>query len=171
MSQRAVRPTSSALPARDPDQLYPREPGAAGIQFRRELPNCEGPMENTVLVVDDDDDVRTELSEALLDEGFQVALAGDGAHALRLLGEGVRPALILLDLMMPTMNGWEFVAEQAAHPELGGAPIVLMSGSRLPPGTTIPDGDFLPKPIRLDALLAIVRRWCRPQARAAAQKL
>jgi CheY-like chemotaxis protein len=129
-------------------------------------------METTVLVVDDDSDVRAELSEALFDEGFQVALAGDGAEALRLLRDGIHPALILLDLMMPTMNGWEFVAERAAHPELGGAPIVLMSGSRLPPGTTIPDGDFLPKPIRLDVLLAAVRRWCRPEApRAAAQKL
>jgi CheY-like chemotaxis protein len=83
-----------------------------------------------ILVVDDEAFIRLYLEEVLVDEGHDVRSASDGAEALRLLREGEpSPDLILLDLMMPGMNGWEFRKEQAADPGLAGIPVVVVSGA------------------------------------------
>jgi CheY-like chemotaxis protein len=83
-----------------------------------------------ILVVDDEAFVRLYLEEVLADEGHDVLSARDGAEALRLLRTGgAAPNLILLDLMMPGMNGWEFRKEQAADPGLAEIPVVVVSGA------------------------------------------
>jgi CheY-like chemotaxis protein len=84
----------------------------------------------TVMVVDDDALVRDTVIEILAEEGIAAVGARHGQEALaRLRGDGVRPMVILLDLMMPVMNGWEFRAEQLSDPSLAAIPVVVMSAS------------------------------------------
>jgi CheY-like chemotaxis protein len=81
----------------------------------------------SILLVEDDEGNREALRELLEGEGYKVATAADGAAALMWLRAGARPDLILLDLMMPVMNGTEFRAHQRRDPQLADIPVVLMS--------------------------------------------
>ena len=85
------------------------------------------PAASGILVVDDDAVYRGELAEALGAEGYSVFEAGDGRQALAYLRAHAPPQLILLDLMMPMMDGWEFAATVRADPLLASTPIVVMS--------------------------------------------
>lgn len=80
-----------------------------------------------VLVVEDDGPVREALVGVLASRGFHLDQAEDGYQALRLLQDHDRPDVILLDLTMPGMNGWEFRQVQLADPELSSIPVVVMS--------------------------------------------
>ena len=77
---------------------------------------------HSILVVDDDPDIRTSLAEILGDEGYRVAGARNGREALDYLRRRTRPSLILLDMMMPDMDGWLFRREQQKLPELASIP-------------------------------------------------
>jgi two-component system response regulator MprA len=81
----------------------------------------------TILLVEDDIDVREALVEALHDKGYPVDCAFDGEHALQTLRGGLRPGVILLDLMMPRMDGTEFRRAQRDDPALADLPVVLLS--------------------------------------------
>lgn len=121
-----------------------------------------GPEGRSILIVEDDLDLREALSEVLRDEGYTVAMAADGREALDHLRRQSRPSLILLDLTMPVMNGWQFRAEQRQDPDLSGIPVVVLSaGDRLaeqvaPLGIT----DYVRKPIQLSHLLRLIERYC-----------
>jgi CheY-like chemotaxis protein len=105
----------------------------------------------SVLVIDDDSDVRAALCELLEIEGYEATGAEDGQAALERLNAGARPGLILLDLMMPRMNGREFCAHLRQDPELGAIPVIVVTGS---PQNAPPDVvDMLIKPIARDILL------------------
>jgi CheY-like chemotaxis protein len=109
-----------------------------------------------VLVVDDDLDIRETLREVIEAEGFQVSCAANGAEAMHLLGSGMRPDLIILDLMMPVMSGWEFLAKMRGDEALASIPVAVVSasGGKTPPvGATC----FFRKPIELDTILGLVR--------------
>ncbi|WP_242344612.1 response regulator [Anaeromyxobacter terrae] len=106
-----------------------------------------------ILIVEDDPDIREALAEALGCEGYDVALAENGQDALDVLHDGPRPDVILLDLLMPVMSGWQFRQEQLADPALAGIPVVIVSAS--PPGDAHPDR-YLPKPFSIDDLLSAV---------------
>ena len=80
----------------------------------------------SVLVVDDERDIREAVAEVLRDEGFEVHDAPDGAEALRKL-RAHRPDVVLLDLMMPGMNGWEFCAARKSEPDLSRIPVIVIS--------------------------------------------
>lgn len=111
-----------------------------------------------ILVVEDDSDLRESLCEVLSDAGYDTASAAHGSAALELLRDGLRPALILLDLMMPIMSGWEFREEQLADAELARIPVMVMTASRHldeEPGGV---ADIMYKPLRLEALLEAVGR-------------
>src|SRR5512132_4086682 len=84
-----------------------------------------------VLVVEDDAALREALSDALRDEGFTVTAAADGREALDLLRvtASPNPSVILLDLAMPRMNGWQFRAEQQTDDRIAAIPIVVLSAS------------------------------------------
>jgi len=83
-----------------------------------------------ILVIDDDDEIRTMIQDVLEDQGFLVESAANGRLALEMLDrERALPALILLDLMMPEMDGWEFRRRQEELPRLAGIPVVVFSGS------------------------------------------
>ena len=116
-----------------------------------------------VLVVDDDASIRESLADLLGDEGYRVATAANGAEALSLLRPParLRPCVILLDLMMPVMNGQEFYAEQQRDPALAVIPVVVISADKnlasKVPGL---NGQFLAKPVGLDAVLDALGRHC-----------
>ncbi len=115
----------------------------------------------TVLVVDDEQTVLDGLGELLESEGYKVATATDGQDALDQLRTGLRPCAILLDLMMPGMDGWDFRHEQALDPDLSDIPVVIITAvgfSETSVKAQFGDIEFVPKPVPVDALLAAVRR-------------
>jgi CheY-like chemotaxis protein len=117
----------------------------------------------TILVVDDDPDIRDIVADILSDEGYRALGAENGRHALRMLREeGVRPQLILLDMMMPELDGWGFRAEQQQDAELAPIPVVVFTAHELPSQTAaqMQAAGFLKKPIRLAQLLEAVKRVC-----------
>jgi CheY-like chemotaxis protein len=118
------------------------------------VPDC------LVLVVDDDETIRTTVSETLDMEGYPVRLAADGAEALRSVEERP-PRVILLDMRMPVLDGWG-VARGLA--ERGLAPSILVMSAAADArrwAREIGASDVLPKPFELDELLALVERYCQ----------
>lgn len=114
----------------------------------------------TVLVVEDDSDVREVIGDVLAHRGYHVVGAIDGSHALNLLRLGVRPQVILLDLMMMPMDGYTFREQQRADPHLADIPVIVMSAGD-PRGedvAALEALDFLRKPVELATLLAAVDR-------------
>ncbi|HEY3109037.1 MAG TPA: response regulator, partial [Chloroflexota bacterium] len=81
----------------------------------------------TILVVEDDDDIRDSLTTLLIVSGFRVLSARNGREALAVLNECERPAVILLDLMMPEMDGWSFRAAQLRDPETAEIPVIVLT--------------------------------------------
>jgi len=110
-----------------------------------------------IFIVDDDNDTRNALSELLEAEGFSVDGAPNGREALARLRSGrVHPAAILLDLMMPGMDGWDFRSEQMRDPELARVPVVIVSASGFSPESIrlqFRPAAYVPKPIERAALL------------------
>lgn len=115
----------------------------------------------SILVIEDDAGILETLSDFLRSEGFRVDLARDGAEGLERIAAH-RPDVVLVDLLMPGMNGRQFLARLRAEAATRSLPVVLMTGSR-PPGETAAAADaVLQKPFELDELLAAVWRF-RPQ--------
>jgi CheY-like chemotaxis protein len=114
-------------------------------------------LDTTVLVIDDDADLREALCEALNDAGYTTLQAGDGREALALLRASPPPQLIILDLMMPIMNGWEFRDEQRRDPELEKIPVVVMTASRDFDRPALAAADYLQKPVSLQVLFDVLR--------------
>lgn len=112
-----------------------------------------------LLIVEDDADLREILELALVSEGYRVATARNGAEALeRLRSQTKKPRLILLDLMMPVMNGWEFRDERRQDPELADIPMVVLSAATDFPmrASDIRADAYLRKPLHLDRLLETI---------------
>jgi signal transduction histidine kinase/CheY-like chemotaxis protein len=131
--------TFSDLPSRPP------EPG----------PGEPGP----VLIVDDDRDIREAVAETLEDKGFAVLSANNGLEALKLLRSGEpRPSVILLDLMMPVMDGYRFLAEQRADPAIAGIPTVIFTAGHGVERSRLGDVPVLAKPIDVPLLVSTLRR-------------
>jgi CheY-like chemotaxis protein len=103
----------------------------------------------TLLIVDDDRDIREVLGEMLSDEGFNIEAAWNGAEALKRLHEGFRPNLIILDLMMPVMDGLTFHEHLKHSPDLASIPVIGVTAA------ASVDVDFvcLRKPLRFEALV------------------
>jgi two-component system response regulator MprA len=114
----------------------------------------------TILLVEDDVDVREALADALGDKGYLVECASDGEHALHLLRTAARPGLILLDLMMPRMNGTEFRMAQREDPALADLPVVLLSAdARIEEmARALKVQGAVRKPIDLDQLCGLIER-------------
>jgi CheY-like chemotaxis protein len=116
-----------------------------------------------VLVIDDEPDLRALLEVILQGSGYDVRLAANGADALSLLEGGLRPSLILVDLMMPGMDGRQFCAAVEDDPRLRGTPVLMITGARpLADGATVPRGaaQVLDKPVSVDVLLATMAELC-----------
>ncbi|MBA3462330.1 MAG: response regulator [Deltaproteobacteria bacterium] len=113
----------------------------------------------SVLVVDDDPDIREVTEMTLRASGFSVKTAANGKEALDML-ESVCPELILLDVMMPIMDGPEFRQCQRRSPNLVRIPTVVMTASSAEPWLDVAIADTLRKPVGRDALLRVVQRFC-----------
>jgi two-component system, chemotaxis family, chemotaxis protein CheY len=113
----------------------------------------------TLLVVDDDPDLRAVLGEALESEGYAVALAADGLEAIRKIN-GLRPALILLDIMMPRMDGFAFAEELERRGLRSEMPILVLSagGRAERAAERIGAEGYVAKPFELGQLLDEVSR-------------
>ena len=121
----------------------------------------------TIMVVDDDVDIRETISDLLEMRGFHVLGAGDGGDALAQLKRGARPDVILLDLMMPGLSGDEFRRQQLADPELAEIPVVLLSGAcGVDAAAERMHVASLPKPVELRELMDAVNRYCAGPATA-----
>jgi CheY-like chemotaxis protein len=112
---------------------------------------------HTVLVVDDDQHVRSLYVDALEELGHRVTVAGDGREALDRLQRGAVPCLVLSDVRMPRMDGWDLSRAIARDPQLSSLPVVVMTGDRILSFTS-PARDKPFAPAELDAL---VQRSCR----------
>ena len=122
-----------------------------------------------VLIVDDDAEFRAVLREVLEDEGCAVVEAPDGKSALGVLRSAAAPELILLDLMMPVMNGWDFHAEMQKDPSIAGIPIAVLSGvGRMRPFGAMHE---LHKPVDLPNLLGLLHALDAPDQPATAIQL
>jgi CheY-like chemotaxis protein len=124
----------------------------------------------TVLVVDDTAVLRELIADVLSLEGYDTITAADGVEALQKLTQGERPCVILMDLAMPKMDGFELAARVKARSEWESIPIVVLSA--LLPGRTVPDAAaHLAKPVPMAELLDTIAQHCgAPQPAATAEK-
>jgi CheY-like chemotaxis protein len=114
-----------------------------------------------ILLVEDDPDIREAIHDVLTEEGYDVAVADTGLQALdRLRGGEPLPDLILLDLMMPVMDGWQFRAEQKRHPDWSAIPVIVLSavGNTHEKADSIGALGCLRKPLDIDELLEMLAR-------------
>ena len=112
----------------------------------------------TVLIVEDHCASRDVLRELVEKDGRAVVTAGDGKEALDRVRSIPPPSIILLDLSMPRMNGWEFLQNKTADPTIAGIPTIVLSGSpsELPAGAR----DLLATPVDIERLLALIDQYC-----------
>jgi two-component system, chemotaxis family, chemotaxis protein CheY len=120
-------------------------------------------MSRTVLVVEDDQDGRELLGELLSLHGFRAVLAVDGVAALEAL-KTERPCMILLDLMMPRMNGWQFREAQLADPLLQSIPVIVVSadGNIARKASEVRAAAYVRKPVDASELIRAVHKYCLP---------
>jgi CheY-like chemotaxis protein len=118
-----------------------------------EIPRPAAAETTCVFIIDDDREIRETLGELLADEGFVIEAAWNGQTALARLSTGFRPDVIVLDLMMPGMDGMTFRAFQREHPAIADIPVLGLTAAPLP------DADFecLRKPLRFDHLVERIR--------------
>jgi CheY-like chemotaxis protein len=115
-----------------------------------------------VLVVEDDEDIREILAALLREFGYGVIVAKNGEEALQKLRSGTfRPCVILLDLWMPVMNGWQFREEQRKDSSLAAIPVVALSAD----GETraFDAAAHLSKPVQFNPLVSTIERFCGPR--------
>jgi CheY-like chemotaxis protein len=110
----------------------------------------------SVLIVDDETDLRESLREVLEDEGYQVQVAADGREAMARLNTA-RPCVVILDLIMPVMSGNEVYDAMQADPNLAGIPVIVSTSdpSRSPSGVPI-----MKKPVNIERLIQLVAKLC-----------
>jgi CheY-like chemotaxis protein len=119
-------------------------------------------MSNAILIVEDDDAIREALVAVLESAGHPVLAARDGEEALAELSGAVSVSLILLDLWMPVMDGWEFRARQRRDPAVAGVPVIVVTADLDAERSSTDFGavDWIAKPFEMDHLLAVVQRHC-----------
>jgi two-component system, chemotaxis family, chemotaxis protein CheY len=123
-----------------------------GIRMRGEHP---------ILVVEDDNDVRDAMVQVLQSEGYAAIPAVDGRDALERIEDGLAPCVILLDLMMPRMDGWQFIEEHRRRRSK--TPIIVVSAYGSSDRLRSAGVEYMRKPVDIDALLVLVGRYCERQ--------
>ena len=117
-----------------------------------------------ILVVEDDPECLEAVVDTLGWDGYTADTAANGSEALQRLGANPPPDLILLDLMMPVMDGWQFLVELRSRPELAQIPVALLSAEADLSGraATLDVAGHITKPVELDELLSVVRALAGP---------
>lgn len=113
----------------------------------------------SILIIEDNKELQSSLKTILESEGYKIVTADNGKEGIELLRKIPTPCMILLDLMMPIMNGWEFVDIVSKDIILSNIPITVISAFGDTKGTP-KTNDYIPKPIDLDALFRTVRKHC-----------
>jgi len=128
--------------------------------------SLSGPKSICVLIVDDDGAIREALAELLEDEGHTVRFAANGQEGLDVCASLPLPDLVLLDLSMPVMDGFEFAQRKQNDPTLAAIPVCVMTAAA--PSSPTPTGvsAILRKPLDLDDLLVVIRQLCEGPARS-----
>ncbi len=116
-----------------------------------------------VLLIEDDGGIRESIADCLTFEGYEVVSAANGEEGLQCLRSSARPGLIILDLVMPIMNGAEFLERLRQDESLSDIPVVVMTAAMLAGAPQVPEADEnLSKPFELDDLLRLVERYIGP---------
>src|SRR4029079_8357095 len=115
-----------------------------------------------VLIVEDDEDLREMMAQMLTLEGFEAVAVANGREALEYLHEAEKPDVILLDLMMPVMDGWEFRRQQQADPSLARLPVIVLSALDQGRAPSLDGNAFPQKTPHLERPLSLVRTYCPP---------
>jgi two-component system chemotaxis response regulator CheY len=119
----------------------------------------------SILLIEDDSGIRDTVAECLASEGYEVAPVENGREALSWLRNTARPDLIMVDLVMPVMNGAQFIEELRGDASLRDIPVVLMTAASPSKAMPLPRADaYLAKPFDLGALLDTVERHCAAAA-------
>jgi CheY-like chemotaxis protein len=126
----------------------------AGILHNASAMSC------TVLLVEDDPDVLGMMDQLLRLEGFTPVTAMNGREALRLLKTGLQPEVILLDLMMPVMDGWAFRRAQRADADIAGIPVIVLTAAAHISHDELEAVAVFRKPVPLDDVIAVLTRLC-----------
>ena len=116
--------------------------------------------EPCILIVEDDDGAREALSDCLEMEGFSVAVTRNGKEALEYLHHAARPKVILLDLFMPVMTGWEFRAAQKKDAAIADIPVVVVTAFGSGGSRPIDANLIMDKPLDIDRLINVIRDYC-----------
>jgi CheY-like chemotaxis protein len=114
--------------------------------------------QHTVLILEDEEDLREMLRQALELNGYMVVCAPDGQSALDQIDGIERICLVLLDLVMPGMNGWTFYEQMRLRPRLAAVPVIVHSSS--PGEAPLGVARVLRKPLKFDRLLSVVQEFC-----------
>lgn len=140
-----------SAPTRDPRQI---------------LAPYDGPHRGPgpVLVVEDEEGLRTIMRKQLEHAGFEVVLAASGQEGIAILRAGIDCKLVLLDMIMPAMDGWGFRQIQLADPAIAHVPVIVLTGAPLPTlvHEQLKAADYLLKPVGRDHLVSVVDNYCAP---------
>jgi len=117
-----------------------------------------------ILVVEDDEDAREAMVALLQMKGYCAVPAGNGKEALDYLRQAPAPDLIILDLWMPVMDGWEFRTEQVKDPRLKEIPVIVVTA--LSDRTDVDADEVIIKPVDVERLLMTVSQYCRREPTA-----
>jgi CheY-like chemotaxis protein len=135
-----------------------------------DTPSPNRPLCKCILIADDNRDIRETIEDALTMEGYRVYTAKNGQEAIDTLRKIDSPALVLLDLMMPVMNGWEFLDAQRQDAVLAAHQVITVSAvsatESLEDSTPLKTASSISKPINLEPLLDKVREFCGTPAEA-----
>lgn len=124
----------------------------------RKMTAMPGWRRRVVLIVEDDHELQSALCDALRDEGYSVDAVSDGVSALRWLRENRTPSLIVMDLWMPGMDGWQLRRQLQAIPSLARIPIVVLSAARAQSADVLGVAAVLEKPLSVERLLAAIEQ-------------
>jgi CheY-like chemotaxis protein len=124
--------------------------------------DARGSMAKLILIVEDDVDVAESVAAVLEAEGYRTDIAANGREALEHLGKNDHPDLILLDMMMPVMDGWKFREEQRKLHALASIPVLTVTadGDARGKAASIQAAGYIHKPVAIDSLLDEVERIC-----------
>ncbi|MCP3167731.1 hybrid sensor histidine kinase/response regulator [Myxococcus qinghaiensis] len=151
------------LPRSETSRRASGDASARGAELGAELTSTErgGAVSTTVMVVEDEDEVRLGISEILESRGYKVVLAPNGQVALELLQQGLRPGLILLDIRMPVMDGEAFYNACRDDPELSSIPLLVISADAATAVKLTRSGasGYLPKPVQPETLLRAIETY------------
>ena len=120
----------------------------------------DGERQNpAILVVEDDEDAREAMVALLKMKGYHAVPASNGREALDYLDQAPAPDLIILDLWMPVMDGWQFRSEQIRNPRLAHIPVIVVTA--LSDRADVDANEVIIKPVDVDRLLTSVDHYCR----------